>query len=150
MTVKEESMLTHSVPKIGKLVSIIAIAMMAFTACSTQSSNNGGNTPTQNPIKIGVSVSLSGDFSSDGKALEQGYQVWVDEVNKHGGLLGRQVTLDALNDNSDPKQVTTNYQKLITVDKVDLIVGPVSSLLTKAGIGIAKRYGYTYVEGVGE
>ena len=83
-------MLTHPMQKIGKLVSIIAMVMMAFTgisACAQSSSGGGGNTPAQNPVKIGVSVSETSDFSSDGKALLQGYQIWVDEVNKRGGLL---------------------------------------------------------------
>src|SRR5579859_4862795 len=82
-------MLTHPMQKIGKLVSIIAMVMMAFTGISAcaQSSSGGGNTPTQSLVKIGVSVSETGDFSPDGKALLQGYQIWVDEVNKRGGLL---------------------------------------------------------------
>src|SRR5512142_413848 len=83
------------------------------------------------PIKIGISLSLSGDFSADGQGFKQGYQLWADTVNKNGGLLGRQVQLDILSDASSPDQVQTNYQKLITVDKVDLLFGPYSSLLTK-------------------
>ncbi len=107
--------------------------------------------PTANaaPIKIGISLSLSGDFSSDGQAFQQGYQLWADTVNASGGLLGRQVTLDIVSDASSPDQVQTNYQKLITVDKVDLVFGPFSSLLTKPASVVADRYGYAMVEGAG-
>jgi branched-chain amino acid transport system substrate-binding protein len=70
-------------------------------------------------------------------------------VNKQGGLLGRQVQLDYTNDNSDPSQVTTAYQKLITIDHVDLVVGPYSSLLTVPSARVAARYGYAFVEGAG-
>lgn len=101
------------------------------------------------PIKIGISLSLSGDFSDDGKAFQQGYQLWADTINSNGGLLGRQVQLDIVSDASSPDQVQTNYQKLITVDKVDLVFGPFSTLLTKPSSVIANRYGYALVEGAG-
>ncbi len=107
-------------------------------------------TATQGPpIKIGISLSLSGDFSADGQGFKQGYQLWADTVNKNGGVLGRQVTLDILSDASSPDQVQTNYQKLITVDKVDLLFGPYSSLLTKPASVVADRYGFALVEGAG-
>ncbi len=107
-------------------------------------------TPTAGPpIKIGISLSLSGDFSADGQAFQQGYQLWADQVNKSGGLLGRPVELDIVSDASSPDQVQTNYQKLITVDKVDLVFGPYSSLLTKPASVVADRYGYAMVEGAG-
>jgi branched-chain amino acid transport system substrate-binding protein len=101
------------------------------------------------PIKIGISLSLSGDFSADGQAFQQGYQLWADTINKNGGLLGRQVQLDIVSDASDTDQVQTNYQKLITVDKADLVFGPFSTLLTKPSSVVANRYGYALVEGAG-
>lgn len=101
------------------------------------------------PIKIGISLSLSGDFSADGQAFQQGYQMWADEINQKGGLLGRQVVLDILSDASSPDQVQVNYQKLITVDHCDLVFGPFSSLLTKPASVVADRYGYALVEGAG-
>src|SRR5258706_10038370 len=103
----------------------------------------------QPPIKIGISLSLSGDFSADGQGFQQGYQLWADTVNKNGGLLGRQVELDIVSDASSPDQVQANYEKLITVDKVDLVFGPYSSLLTKPSSVVADRYGYAMVEGAG-
>ena len=107
-------------------------------------------TATQGPpIKIGISLSLSGDFSADGQGFKQGYQLWADTVNKNGGLLGRQVQLDIVSDASSPDQVQTNYEKLITVDKVDLVFGPYSSLLTKPASDVANKYGYAMVEGAG-
>jgi len=101
------------------------------------------------PIKIGISLSLSGDFSADGQGFKQGYQLWADTVNKNGGILGRQVQLDIVSDASSPDQVQTNYEKLITVDKVDLVFGPYSSLLTKPASDVANKYGYAMVEGAG-
>src|SRR6266571_9084183 len=61
------------------------------------------------PITIGVSVSLSGDFSGDGKALVQGYDLWAQDANKKGGLNGHQVTMKYVDDTSSTQQVVTNY-----------------------------------------
>jgi branched-chain amino acid transport system substrate-binding protein len=82
-------------------------------------------------------------------AFQQGYQLWAADINKAGGLLGRQVQLDIVNDNSSPDQVQTNYQTLITVHKDDLVFGPFSTLLTKPASVVASRYGYAFVEGAG-
>ncbi len=131
--------------RVFSLFGILACLAMTLAACSI----GGGSSTTQGPIKIGVSLSLSGDFSADGKAFQQGYQLWADDVNAHGGLLGRQVKLIFLSDASSPQQVTTNYQTLITQDKVDLVFGPFSTLLTKPASVIANRYGYAMVEGAG-
>ncbi len=122
----------------------------AATAVATAAVPVTAATATQGaPIKIGISLSLSGDFSADGQAFQQGYQLWADTINKNGGLLGRQVQLDIVSDASSPDQVQTNYQKLITVDKVDLVFGPFSTLLTKPSSVVANRYGYALVEGAG-
>lgn len=101
------------------------------------------------PIKIGFSVSLSGDFSSDGQAILQGYQLWAEYVNNHGGLLGRKIQLIHYDDGSTPTQVATNYTKLITSDKVDLTFGPFSSLLTIPSASVARRYGYAFLAPAG-
>jgi branched-chain amino acid transport system substrate-binding protein len=128
-------------------------------ACSSSSSSSTGNTATSSsssspstnkaPITVGASLSLTGDFSADGQAFQRGYQLWASNVNAHGGLLGRQVVLKILNDNSSPTQVATNYQTLFAQDKVDLAFGPFSSLLTTPSTSVAARYGYAFIEGAG-
>src|ERR1700694_4385761 len=101
------------------------------------------------PITIGISLSFSGDFSADGLAFKQGYQLWADTVNKSGGVLCRQVQLDIVSDASSTTQVVTNYQKLISANKDDIVFGPFSSLLTKPASVIANRFGYAMIEGAG-
>ncbi len=96
------------------------------------------------PIVIGSSVSLSGDYSADGAAVIQGYQIWADAINAKGGLLGHQVSFKTVNDASSTDQVVTNYQNLFAVDKVDLAFGPFSSLLTIPASVVAARYGYLF------
>lgn len=131
----------------GKYLSLFVIAMIALSACGESSAS--GNTQNPNPIKIGASIPLTGDFSSDGKYVKQGYDLWAETINKNGGLLGRKVSMDILNDNSDPKQVITDYQKLITIDHVDLLFAPFSAGLAIEGARVASRYGYTYMAGSG-
>jgi branched-chain amino acid transport system substrate-binding protein len=133
-----------------KSVGVLIAALFVLTACGgTTTPAATGTSQPQTPIKIGISLSLSGDFSADGKAFQQGYNLWADTVNKNGGILGRRVTLDILSDASSTTQVVTNYQKLITVDHCDLVVGPFSSLLTKPASVVANRYGYAMIEGAG-
>ena len=131
----------------GKRTQIIAIAVVA--AVSAWLAAGAAASPTAGPIKIGISLSLSGDFSDPGKAVKRGYDLWAAYVNAHGGILGRQVQLKIVNDASSPDQVVTNYQNLITRDKVDLTFGPFSSLLTGPAATVANRYGYSFLEPAG-
>jgi branched-chain amino acid transport system substrate-binding protein len=120
------------------------------TATSGAASGSGSPAPSSTaPLVIGASVSLTGDFADSGKAVKAGYELWADEVNKKGGILGRQVQMKIVDDTSSPTQVVTNYQNLITQDKVDLVFGPFSSLLTIPASQVAKRYGYAFLEPAG-
>jgi branched-chain amino acid transport system substrate-binding protein len=143
-----------------KSVGVLLAALFVLSACgstSTTTTGGGNSTPgttcssqsSQPPIKIGVSLSLSGDFSADGQAFQQGYQLWADTVNNSGGVLCRKVSLDVVSDASSTTQVTTNYQKLINVNHDDIVFGPFSTLLTKPASVVANRYGYAMLEGAG-
>jgi branched-chain amino acid transport system substrate-binding protein len=132
----------------------VVLGMSVLAAC-TSASNPGGTTPTGNPttpITIGASLSLSpadGPFTADGQAFEKGYELWARDVNAHGGLLGRQVKLKILDDQSSPNQVVANYQMLFGKYHVDLAFGPFSSLLSGPASAVAASYGMAFVEGAG-
>jgi branched-chain amino acid transport system substrate-binding protein len=131
------------------------LSVGVLAACSSSSSSTASTTPATSatadkaPIIIGASLSLTGDFSADGLNYEHGYELWAHDVNAAGGILGRQVTLKILNDNSSPTQVATNYTTLISADHVDLTFGPFSSLLTTPADSVVAHYGYAFVEGAG-
>jgi branched-chain amino acid transport system substrate-binding protein len=143
----------------------VVLAVGAVAACSSSSSSSSSAAASgssssaasssssaassSNPITIGASLSLTGDFSADGQAYDQGYKLWAADVNKAGGIMGRQVKLTILDDKSDPNQVVTNYQTLINTDHVDLTFGPFSSLLTTPAAQVAARNGYAFIEGAG-
>jgi len=133
----------------------VVLGVSVLAAC-TSASNSASTTPTSNPtgpILIGASLSLSGGpndpFQADGLAFDKGYELWAEDVNDHGGLLGRKVVLKILNDGGSPNQVVTNYQTLFGKDHVDLAFGPFSSLLSGPASAVAARYGYAFVEGAG-
>jgi len=130
------------------VVGATVIAALALAGCSAPSATTKV-TANKTPLKIGISLSLTGDFADPGKAAQRGYELWADVVNKQGGVLGRQVQLKIVNDASSPDQVVTNYQNLITQDKVDIVFGPFSSLLTIPASRVAKRYGYSFIEPAG-
>jgi branched-chain amino acid transport system substrate-binding protein len=133
----------------ARLLSLSAAAILAAGLAAGCSSSSGGGASAKPPILIGASLSLSGDFSADGQAYERGYELWAHDVNASGGLLGRQVKLVILNDNSSPTQVDTNYTDLISVHHVALTFGPFSTLLTAPAAEVAHRYGFAFVEGAG-
>jgi branched-chain amino acid transport system substrate-binding protein len=77
-----------------------------------------------NPLKIGFGMSLTGGLSAGGKMCLLAIEIWKDEVNAKGGLLGRPVELVYYDDQSNPSLVPGIYSKLISVDRVDLLVSP--------------------------
>jgi branched-chain amino acid transport system substrate-binding protein len=108
-----------------------------------------GLPPCDKPIVIGVSQALSGDKSDPGTAIEHGYQVWVKQINDAGGLLGRQVVLKEYDNQSLADTAVSQIERLVTVDKVDLLIGPFSSALTIPTSAIAEKYKMAFIEGAG-
>jgi branched-chain amino acid transport system substrate-binding protein len=128
---------------------IVSLGSLSLAACGSTSTGGSGSPQAAAPITIGVSVSLTGDFSGDGKALVQGYDLWAQDENAKGGLLGHHVTMKYVDDASSTTQVVTNYQNLITQDKVALVFGPFSSLLTIPASQVTNRFGYAFPEPAG-
>jgi branched-chain amino acid transport system substrate-binding protein len=134
---------------VGALAACSSSGSSSTTTGSSTSSATAASSGTKAPITIGISLSLTGDFSADGQAFDQGYNLWAKDVNAAGGILGRPVKLTILNDTSSQNQVVTNYDTLISADHVDLTFGPFSSLLTGPASAVAARNGYAFVEGAG-
>ena len=124
----------------------VAAVSLTLAACS---SPGAANASKPKDLVIGISLSLTGDFGDTGRAAERGYELWADQVNKSGGIQGRKVDLKIVDDTTSANQVVTNYQNLINHDHVDLLFGPVSSLLTVPGARVAARYGYAFIEPAG-
>jgi branched-chain amino acid transport system substrate-binding protein len=92
------------------------------------------------PIKIGFSLELTGPYAVVGKTGLVAFQIWQDDVNQHGGLLGRPVQLVYYDDQSNPANVPAIYTKLIDIDKVDLLVSSYGTNLTVPAMPVAIQH----------
>jgi len=126
----------------GALVAVAAVcALVVASQVSARSSAD--------PIKIGISLPITGSFSEPGTAAQRGYQIWADMTNKSGGLLGRKVQLVIKDDQSDQNTIVNDYNALINNDKVDLLLGTFSSLLNLPASAVAEKFKMVYVEPAG-
>src|SRR6266536_3203947 len=98
-------------PVLGRALGALAIAFgLTCTALAQQ------------PLKIGFGMSLTGPLAGNGKAALISMQIWAEDVNAKGGILGRKVELVYYDDQTNPSTVPSIYNKLLDVDKVDLLV----------------------------
>ena len=125
-----------------------ALTLTAVAACSSATStgtSNAGSAPS-GPITIGMSLPMTGPVADVSKSGYQGYELWASQINAVGGLLGRKVKLDMLDDGFDPNQTAADYTRLISQDHVNLLLGTFSSLLNAPASAVAARQGMLYVE----
>ena len=131
-----------------KLAAAVAALALIVSACGQDGDDQGGGESAK-PLVIGASLPLTGDFAQPGGAAKRGYEVWQDMVNGKGGVLGRQVQFKILDDASNQNTVVSDYNRLITRDKVDLLLGTFSSLLNLPASAVAERNRMVYVEPAG-
>jgi branched-chain amino acid transport system substrate-binding protein len=126
-----------------------ATMVLALTACGGDDGESGSTDNTGDPIVVGISLPLTGDFSEPGKGVQRGYEAWAKITNEKGGLLGRQVELKILDDQSNADRVVADYEQLIGKDGVDIVVGPFSTRLVVPAARVAEEYGMLFVEPAG-
>jgi branched-chain amino acid transport system substrate-binding protein len=97
------------------------------------------------PIKIGFSMALTGAVAPNGKMLLASLEIWRDDVNAKGGLLGRPVELVYYDDQSNPSNVPGIYTKLLTIDKVDLVLGPYATNMIAAAMPVIMQANKTTI-----
>src|SRR5437868_6352203 len=114
-TREEGVMSTWCLGAMRSAAAAIAIGAMAISGASAQ---------TGNPIRVGMSLALTGAGAAPSKVINTALEMWRDDVNAKGGLLGRPLELVVYDDQSAPANVPNIYTKLIQVDKVDLLMGP--------------------------
>ncbi|MGZ4507730.1 MAG: amino acid ABC transporter substrate-binding protein [Blastococcus sp.] len=123
--------------------------LLAVGACGTAPSKSAAASSSDKPLVVGISLPLTGDFSQPGGEARKGYEIWRDQVNAAGGILGRKVELKITDDASSQDTVVTDYTKLITQDKVDLLLGTFSTLLNFPASAVAEKNRMLYVEPAG-
>jgi branched-chain amino acid transport system substrate-binding protein len=139
----------HKVARL--LCAVLALALMTAAGCGDDDDDGGGGGEAGGePIKVGASLPLTGEFSEPGKAARQGYEVWEAMVNEKGGLIdGRPVEMVIKDDQSNQNTIVADYNALISRDQVDLLLGTFSSLLNLPASAVAERNRMLYVEPAG-
>ncbi len=97
------------------------------------------------PIKIGFGMALTGGLAANGKAAVVAMQIWADDVNKRGGLLGRKVELVYYDDQTKPATVPGLYTKLLDIDKVDFVVSGYGTNLIAPAMPIVMERGLVFM-----
>ena len=100
---------------VGKVFAVALLAALAWALAPVAEA--------QPPIRIGASLSQTGAGAAIGQDQLRGYQLCVKHLNDKGGVLGRKLELVVYDDGSDPATAVRLYEKLITQDKVDLVLG---------------------------
>jgi branched-chain amino acid transport system substrate-binding protein len=135
------------------VLALLTMAALAAAGCGDDDDDGGGGgggKASGEPIKVGASLPLTGEFSEPGKAAQQGYKVWEAMVNDSGGLIdGRPVKMVIKDDQSNQNTIVADYNALISHDKVDLLLGTFSSLLNLPASAVAERNRMLYVEPAG-
>jgi len=96
--------------------------------------------PAGQPVKIGSTLALTGPLASTGIVHQIVGEIYVEQLNKKNGLLGRPVEWIVKDDQSKPDLARTLYEQLITVDTVDLLMGPYATGAILSAMGVAQRY----------
>src|SRR6266851_5927060 len=123
--------LTHTpAVKLSRLALYVALALLVASLVAD----------AQPPIRIGASVAQTGTHAALGQDQLRGYQLCVRHMNDKGGALGRKLELVVYDDGSDPATAARLYEKLITQDKVDLVLGPYTSAITEAVTSVTEKY----------
>lgn len=106
----------------------------------------GRAAPSGKPVRVGGTLSLTGFLAQTAVIHKIASEIMVEEINSRDGFLGRPVEYVLLDDQSKPDVARSLYEKLITVDKVDLIQGPYATAPILAAMGVAQRYGKVIIQ----
>lgn len=132
-------------------VMFISLMMILVAGCSNgkgkeeATDGNGKDKEEVTTIKIGGTLPLTGPYAETGLYIQDGYNYWVDEINEKGGLLGKRVELEILDDQSDQSKAVSLLQNLISQKNVDLIIGGYPGDSAAAQMGIAEQHKMVYI-----
>jgi branched-chain amino acid transport system substrate-binding protein len=117
----------------SKILSLLALVVTSVVGMPWPSM-------AQQPIRVGASIAITGGDAIQGGYVREGYLLCQKHVNGKGGVLGRPIELLIRDDGSDPKTAVSLYEKLITEDKVDAVLGPYGSPITDAVADVTEKH----------
>lgn len=121
-----------------KLVAMLAVVSLIAAACG------GGDADSDEPIVVGGSLALTGFLAPTAAIHKVTGDLFIEQLNENGGLLGRDVVWDVRDDESVPDQAAAIYERLITEENVDLILGPYGTGTITAAMAVAEREGFVF------
>ena len=116
-----------------RLVTLLTGLLLTFAAPLLAAAQNA-------PIRIGASLSLTGTYAKPGVYGREGYAFCQKQINEGAGVMGRPIEMVVYDDRSDPQTGVRLYEKLITEDRVELVLGPYSSAITEAVANVTEKY----------
>lgn len=114
-----------------KYFSIALLSGLLLLSCQKKESNT---------VKFGATFPLTGDVASYGISAKQGIELKIDEINKQGGVLGKQIVVDFQDDKNDKKEAVSIFNKFATIDKVPVVFGSAGSTVSLAIAPLANKY----------
>lgn len=126
--------------KVRSLMAAVALAATAITA---------GPAVGQEKVRIGIALSQTGNLADSAKHYFNGVELWRDQVNARGGLLGKPVEFVVYDDRSDPATSARLYERLITNDNVDLLISTIGSAQTATATAVAEKHKRIMINGGG-
>lgn len=123
----------------AKLFNSAGVRKVAVALAAVVAGGMGACAHAADPIKLGAALSLTGRFSDSAKYVNEGYQLWAEEINKKGGIAGRPVQIITYDDESKPDTGRVLAERLIDRDGVLMILGPYSSPITDAMASVTER-----------
>ena len=119
---------------LGRILMAATVAIAAIWAAAP------GAAEAQDKVRIGASLSLTGTLARSGEPLRKGYVLWAEDVNRRGGIMGRTVEMVVYDDQSDSSTAAKLYEKLITEDEVELLLGPYGSSMSNAAAAVVDKH----------
>ncbi|GIH22594.1 branched-chain amino acid ABC transporter substrate-binding protein [Acrocarpospora phusangensis] len=123
-------------------LSVIGAVLALGVAAAGCGSGSGSGESGDKPIVVGSTLSLTGAFAATGQIHKIAGETFVDRLNANGGLLGRKVEWKVVDDQSDQAKVSQLYERLISQDRVDLIIGPYATPNILSAMAVAQRHSY--------
>lgn len=127
-------------------IAVIAVFLSLFAGCERQPPTTPASAPAsasrtdEKPILMGATFPLTGDVASYGQKARRGIELAVEQRNKAGGLLGRQIRVDFQDDRNDSKEAVSIVTRFATIDKVPVIFGSAGSTVSLAIAPVANRH----------
>ena len=128
--------------RIGRRTFIAGSSALAFALALPAQAQTGSGAP----LRVGGTLPLTGPLAAVGNIHKLAGEAFLDLVNRRGGLLGRKVEWMLLDDQSQPANTRTLYERLVTAEKVDLLMGPYGTSSIISAMGVAQRYGKLFIQ----